>query len=49
MTSEQKNSLAYQDCLDLKDPSMPDDPVYMEKYQAWRSLAPFPDDKYEAY
>jgi hypothetical protein len=49
MTSEEKNSLAYQDCLGGNDPSMTDDTVYMNYYQGWRNIAQFPDDKYEAY
>jgi hypothetical protein len=49
MSSEQKNSLAYQDCVEYKEPSMPDDSDYMTKYQWWRNIAQFPEDKYEAY
>ena len=48
MTDDQKNSQAYQDCLDCKEPTMPDDPIYMKKYRGWRNLAQFPGDDYEA-
>ena len=47
MTDDQKNSQAYQDCLDCKEPTMPDDPIYMAKYRGWRNLAKFPGDDYE--
>jgi hypothetical protein len=48
VTSEDKNSLAYRDCAEFKEPSMPDDTEYMKKYQGWRNLAQFPGDDYEA-
>jgi hypothetical protein len=49
MTSEEKNSLAYKDCVDFREPSFPQDEDFMNKYRGWRNIAQFPDDKYEAY
>jgi len=40
MTREELNHKAYTDVLDCKDPSMPDNEVYMECYRAWRPLQP---------
>ena len=37
---EEKNSKAYQDVLDCKEPSSPNDPVYMEYFNSWKSLDP---------
>lgn len=44
MTTEEKNSLAYQDCANYTEPSMPNDIQYMEKYRFWRAIARFPED-----
>lgn len=49
MTKDEKNSLAYQDCLDCQEPSMPDDKEYMESYVYWRAIAKFPEDQWDEY
>lgn len=45
MTKEMKNRLAYQDCVELGDPSFPSDAEYMEYYRFWREVAKFPEDE----
>tara|TARA_Y100000310_G_scaffold133458_1_gene132500 strand:- start:1169 stop:1318 length:150 start_codon:yes stop_codon:yes gene_type:complete len=47
LTNEEKNQKAYLDCLERNEPSMPNDPIYMEKYSAWRALAEYPEDEWE--
>jgi hypothetical protein len=44
MTTEQKNSQAYQDCANYAEPSIPNDEVYMERYRYWRAIARYPED-----
>lgn len=44
LTREEKNSLAYDDCSKFEEPSMPDDPEYMDLYRYWREIARFPED-----
>jgi hypothetical protein len=41
------NNLAYNDICDHLEPRYPDDPEYMCYYRFWRSIANWPDDRYE--
>ena len=41
---DELNHKAYEDVLDCKDPSMPDNEEYMQCYNFWRPLQRFPGD-----
>ncbi len=47
MKNDELNHRAYNDVLDCKEPSMPDNKEYMRYYRFWRPLQPkalFDDD-----
>lgn len=44
MNKDEKNSLAYQDCCNCEEPSLPGDDEYMQCYRFWRQIARFPED-----
>ena len=44
MTRDQKNSMAYDDIVEMNNPSMPEDEEYMSCYYFWRGLAKWPGD-----
>ncbi len=44
MTKDEKNSLAYDDCSEFKEPSMPWDEEYMNCYRFWRGVANYQED-----
>jgi len=41
------NFKAYVDVLEHLEPTMPENELYMQKYKDWRTLADWPEDKYE--
>ena len=46
---ERLNHQAYEDCVELKEPQLPDNEVYMKFYREWRSNlygSSFTDDEF---
>lgn len=43
--NEKLNHKAYLDVLDCKEPSMPNNKLYMQYYTFWRPLQIFPGDE----
>jgi len=44
---EALNHQAYMDVLDCKEPSIPENEIYMECYDSWRPLQQFPEDRFD--
>ena len=44
--NDKLNHRAYEDVLDCKEPSIPDNKEYMRYYNFWRPLQHFPGDDY---